>query len=89
MIIALDFDNTYTRDPAMWNDFIDLCQHAGHKVYCVTMRYDKPNDSREVREALGNRVDAIYFTERSAKQQFMQSKGIAIDIWIDDCPQLI
>lgn len=38
MNISIDFDDTYTRDPEMWNAFIRLAQASGHKVYCVTAR---------------------------------------------------
>lgn len=30
-----------------------------------------------------------YFTGYTAKRKYMQSKGIMIDVWIDDMPMLI
>ena len=85
MFIALDFDNTYSRDPEFWNTVIASAQHAGHEVYCVTMR-NEGYESREVREALANKVDGIFFTDRKAKQPYMFARGICIDVWIDDNP---
>lgn len=84
MILALDYDDTYTRDPQMWNDIIGIMQHNGHTVYCVTMR--APAEGRAVREALESRVDGIFFTERRAKRDFMSARGINVDVWIDDSP---
>lgn len=40
MIIALDFDDTHTKDPALWNRFIDDAHRSGHRVVIATMRYN-------------------------------------------------
>ena len=40
MIIALDYDDTYDRDPALWNHLIGLATSRGHSVVIVTMRYE-------------------------------------------------
>jgi hypothetical protein len=85
--IALDYDDTYTRDPNAWNEFIDLMHRNDHTVYCVTMRY--PNEAQAVRDALGKRVDGIFCTGRKAKRPFMFARGIRIDVWIDDEPSWI
>lgn len=87
MNVALDWDDTYTRDPQMWNDIIGIMQHAGHTVYCVTMR--AAAEGRAVKEALESRVDGIFFTARRAKRDFMNSRGINIDVWIDDSPAFV
>lgn len=84
MIIALDFDQTYTVDPQAWNEFIELMQRHGHTVYCVTMR-DRV-EGEDVHYALGKRVDGIFCTNRQAKRQYMLDAGINIDVWIDDQP---
>lgn len=86
MIISLDYDDTYTRDPIAWNDFIKLMQNRGHTVLCVTMRYAA--EGREVKEALDNTVE-IFFTGRQAKQKFMLDRGINVSVWIDDSPWFI
>jgi len=82
--LALDFDDTYTRDPEMWNEFIDLMHRNGHNVYCVTMRTQA--EGRTVKEVLGKRVDGIFFTARKAKRPYMFALGIRIDVWVDDEP---
>lgn len=89
MNISMDFDDTYTRDPEMWNTVIAQMQLAGHKVYCVTAR--QPSDSLEVYSTLGRMVgvDNCYFTSMQSKKNYMFSKGIYINVWIDDNPDAI
>ena len=48
MNISLDFDDTYTRDPAFWNSFIVGARGRGHHVYLVTAR--TPEQGQEVLE---------------------------------------
>jgi hypothetical protein len=86
MNISLDYDQTYTRAPAIWDNFITLLKQGGHNVYVVTMRYDKPIEADEVKDALASKVDGIYFTGRKAKSKFMFERGISIDVWVDDMP---
>jgi hypothetical protein len=88
MNIALDYDQTYTRDPKTWNEVIDTFQAGGHNVYVVTMR-NSEGESKPVKEALANRVEGIFFTNRKAKQTFMFDRGISIDVWIDDTPYFV
>jgi len=54
--LSLDYDDTYTRDPSAWDEFIELMRRKGHKVYLVTWR--KPGESAEVYLQLQNKVDA-------------------------------
>ena len=58
--IALDYDGTYSADPAMWNKFIKIAQAHGHKVTCVTMR------KATLTERLDMEIDVIY-TNRKGK----------------------
>lgn len=73
MIIALDFDGTYSADPVLWDAFIKLAMERGHSVTCVT--------KREPELATGLFIPTIY-TSRHAKLPFMP----AGTIWIDDNP---
>lgn len=84
MNLSLDYDNTYTRDPAFWNGFISMAKRYGHTVYCVTMR--TPAEGDDVRKYLQDLVDGIYFTSREAKHDYMFRQRISIDVWIDDMP---
>jgi hypothetical protein len=85
MLICLDYDGTYTADPIFWDQFIDNAKASGHRVICTTMRYEDEGD--EVKEYLESRVEAIYFTSRSAKKPWLLQRGIKPDIWIDDMPE--
>lgn len=83
MNIALDYDGTYTADPALWDAFIRAARSRCHQVHVVTMRHE----SEPVR--LGEQVDRIHYTDRKAKLQYMATRGIEVQIWIDDQPRFI
>lgn len=89
MNISLDFDDTYTRDPALWNVFVQDAIARGHRVYVVTMR--SPEQSKEVYDSIGQIVgeSRCYFTCMQSKRNFMYAKGIPIHVWIDDMPDAI
>jgi len=73
MLIALDYDGTYTEDPELWDRFIDDAKRNGHDVKILTMRY--PHEA-----IILHGVDIIY-TGRKAKYKF-----IPADIYIDNEP---
>jgi Tat protein secretion system quality control protein TatD with DNase activity len=89
MLLALDYDDTYTRDKEFWNKFIDLSTSHGHTVICVTMRHDKPHSADIVREELGHRVEKIIFTAHKAKMKAVADAGYYVSVWIDDSPNWI
>ena len=76
MIIALDYDKTYTADPKLWNRFIEDAKFNGHTVKIVTMRYPS--------ETIENSPCEVVYTSRTAK-----AKIIKANIWIDDSPHWI
>lgn len=81
MIIALDYDKTYTADRALWGKFCALCEKAGHEVICITMRYN--NDEERISNLP---VNKIYYTGRKAKLIWAKNNNIHVDVWIDDNP---
>jgi hypothetical protein len=85
MIIALDYDHTYTADPELWNFFIEKAHARGHKVVIATFRYPEEAIYDSVRE----KVDKVYYTSRQGKMKFIADQGSYIDIWIDDAPHTI
>lgn len=89
MNIALDFDDTFTRDPDFWLKFVLMCRMSGHTLYCVTARGSQ--SSQEVFDQLGQYIgnDHCYFTNMQAKKPYMFRQGISIDVWIDDNPWFI
>ena len=86
MILALDYDKTYTKAPELWNQFITLTLAQGHQIILVTMR--SKEEMGEVYKALKN-IIPIYHTSRSAKSCYLRRHGIEPDIWIDDNPVTI
>jgi hypothetical protein len=83
MLIALDYDGTYTADPHLWDGFIAQARGRRHEVHIVTQRAE----CEPVR--LGCHVDRIHYTDRKAKRPYMQARGLAVQIWIDDMPDFI
>lgn len=85
MLIALDYDGTYTAHPALWDSFITSAKKAGHTIICCTMRHEQ-TEGDEVKLALKDKVDSIVFTGRVAKAKALNERGINPNIWIDDNP---
>src|ERR1700704_5852874 len=72
MKIALDYDDTYTADPELWDDFIDAAIARGHEVAIVTKR--PPRAGAPTRRDIPK-----IFTDKKAKAAFYPA-----DVWIDD-----
>lgn len=87
MIICIDLDGTYTRDPILWSAFIRLAKGSGYTVIAATMR--RPKEECPGLMLLKREVEAVYFTCRNAKAEYLERKGIYPDIWIDDSPYWI
>ena len=86
MLIALDYDGTYTADPELWNAFIENARDRGHEVIVATMRY-KETEADMVEVSLRDKVNAIIYTNRKAKKTSVRQQfGRDPDIWIDDNP---
>jgi len=87
VLLVLDFDETYTRDPKFWDLVISLANERGHSVICATMRHE--HEGEEVISALEHKVEKIIFTGRKAKQDFVLKAGYYPSVWIDDSPNWI
>ena len=87
MIIAIDYDNTYTLAPKMWLQIIEIMQAQGFYVMCVTFRHEY--ECGDIDPRLRSKVNEFIATGRKAKFQFLNDKDIDIDIWIDDDPLTI
>jgi hypothetical protein len=86
MVISLDYDKTFTEDPALWLQFIEAALKQGHQVICCTFRYEKEGYDMDPR--LLKKVK-VYFTSRQPKRRFMQALGVDVNVWIDDEPHFI
>lgn len=87
MIISIDYDDTYTKDPETFNKVIKLFQEAGHTVICVTLRFPFQGDA--VLDSIGKHVSAVLFTGGQMKKDYAIKAGYKVDVWFDDLPEMI
>ena len=88
LIIALDYDETFTTDPVAWGLVAMLLEKAGHNVILVTYRHEEL-DAAPLLDAIKQAGIDCYFTDGKAKGKFMEDLGIKVDIWIDDNPKSV
>jgi hypothetical protein len=89
MKIALDYDQTYTLDPTLWDGFIDRARENGHDIRVVTARDERLDRTAKI-AALEAHVQVIY-CRGVAKRWFCTHfvPDFVPDVWIDDKPQAI
>jgi hypothetical protein len=86
MHLALDYDDTYTRDPNFWDVFIRSALEVGHRVSIVTFR----DERHDWTPSLGWLRDEIQIpvicTRGVAKGFYCDNFHEHVDVWIDDRP---
>lgn len=91
--IALDFDCTFTSDIEFWRLFVQLAGRRGHTVCLVTARHDTPENRALVADVIGaptlQLLAALVFTSHRPKRAAAEARGLLVDIWIDDLPELV
>lgn len=87
MNICLDYDDTYTKDPEGWNQFVEAFKKKGHQFYCITQR-GKDTKDKQLENSIGQYMDIIY-TAGSCKRKAAGRRNILIQVWIDDQPESI
>jgi hypothetical protein len=80
LVFALDYDNTYSDDPELWDVFIGEAQKRGHVVVGVTFR--RPDQPVEM-------PVEVFYTAGTFKADYMREVGLEPSVWIDDWPELI
>jgi hypothetical protein len=85
MLIAIDYDETWSRDPAFWLAFTRLAVANGHRVIGVTARDDGDRDDM----CKHYRSLTLYCTGGKMKRKFVTDRNINVDVWIDDSPEFI
>ncbi|MBK8754531.1 MAG: hypothetical protein IPL99_24050 [Candidatus Competibacteraceae bacterium] len=68
LLIALDYDGTYTEDTKLWDAFIALATRAGHWVICCMMRYED-TEGDEVKDLLRGKVERIFLRDARTKSR--------------------
>ncbi len=83
MLIALDYDDTYTRDPDFWDQVIWLGKTRGHSFVCVTGRSALPGaHERQI-------PMPVVLAGDETKKAAAYRAGFAVNVWIDDMPGTI
>lgn len=88
LVIGLDFDETWTADPVLWQCFINLAIARNHTVVIVTGRKGLEGDVEEISQATKNKIPVV-FAGSTPKRQAAEKQGFLVDIWIDDMPDMI
>jgi hydroxymethylpyrimidine pyrophosphatase-like HAD family hydrolase len=86
MLIALDYDDTFTSDTQCWREVIEVLKKHGHEVFIATSRFNTLENRREIKESTG--LEAL-FCAHNAKAETARGQYINPDIWIDDDPWAI
>jgi hypothetical protein len=84
MLIALDYDETFTRDVSFWCQVVALGQLRGHRFVCVTARSSPPDNEREPHIPM-----PIVCAGNEWKNTAALRAGFPVDVWVDDMPGLI
>lgn len=88
MIISIDYDDTFTVNQEMWLKIIQIWESEGFKVVCCTARRDTFDNRKQLQTTLPETVN-VYFAYDCPKRQYMEYRGVDVDIWIDDSPEAI
>lgn len=91
MIFGIDYDDTWTRDPELFFQLLDLLQKRGHSAVIVTAR-NKPSfgsnggwNGEPIEIAVKGKLPVVY-AGNSTKREAANRAGYKVDVWIDDSP---
>ena len=87
LLIAIDYDDTWTSDPEMWREIARLMESRGHTVMIATGRKGW-SDDMERGKVLGG-IEIIYCGNDLKERAVRAQTGRTVDIWIDDMPGMI
>ena len=88
--VALDFDDTYTKDPKTWQKLVAVMKGAGWDVRIVTFRDDVGGyNNHDIKAAASIMNLPIIFTAGKQKSVACHKVGFNPSFWIDDLPYLI
>ena len=84
MLIAIDYDFTYSEDPDAWDAMIASFRARGHTFVCVTGRHCPPDPVRERQIPM-----PVICAPDGFKADAARKAGYKVDVWIDDMPGTI
>lgn len=92
LLIAIDYDDTFTADPEFFSKLMLNATSRGHRVICVTCRRDSEENAEEMMEIFEKyellKIQII-FCNMGSKLWTMEQLKFKVDIWIDDGPHSI
>jgi len=88
LTIAIDYDDTFTSDPATWAAVCHMLTYW-HEVICVSSRRNCVEHREELRKHLPACVKSIVLSFDAPKREAARKAGFHVDIWIDDRPEAI
>lgn len=88
MKIAIDYDDTFTADRAMWREIVAVMLSHHHDVTFVTARVQMTegwsNSNSDIEHDAAHLGIPIKYTNNKQK-----SECFTADIWCDDSPEMI
>lgn len=89
MKIAIDYDGTYSEDPALWDGVIELVTQAGHEARVVTARDDRLDRTAALVSV--EKKHPVIYTRGMGKRWFLErfGDGFVPTNWADDIPESI
>lgn len=87
MLVALDYDGTFTACPMSWFQIAMMLRANGHRVIGCTMR--TPAQHKDMHPKYFEACDEVHFSSFQGKREFLADKSIFPHVWIDDTPEFI
>ena len=84
---AVDYDDTYSAHPQLWDCILKNMRAAGMTVICATNRADTAANRLEIFGDLEGKVHDIVFC-RGYKSRACREKGYLVAVWIDNDPRV-
>jgi len=90
MLIVLDYDDTYTASPALWDGFIASAKSHGATIVCCTLRRscDRLDNDDVLTDMARHDIEIVFAADHPSKWDAMIAAGYMPEnaIWIDDQP---
>ena len=86
-IIAIDYDDTWTRDPVMWIKIVRLMKNCGWRVIIATGRKQWSDDMK--RGMIPDNITIVFCGNNLKQPEVKRQLGEKVAIWIDDMPGMI
>lgn len=84
MLIAIDYEEAFTRDAAFMGAVVTAAANAGHQVVVVSSRRSDAEGVEVIDALAALPVDTIVFTGRRPKLASVREWGFAPALWIAD-----